>query len=700
MTWTPKTFTATWDTELRLRIDGHDVTYFRGIPVGIGGYQLQEPYAFGPADFTLPQVTPFEVASFGHGSLKWLRHGATCVLLPATNGEYGDPVWAGIITSIQTTGGGIALHCDGQMSGRLALMDKQPPVFSWKKDLGLQVYDAVLQAGISLRPYLGVKTGIDTYAMGGGSDQLSHLNDLLAQAVTDDGQQYTVARRDTGHGYVMRLKDLSTVHATVFLGAAGVELDVTRDIAEEPNRLWGTGTDPTGQKITNAVIPNLFNSEAAQYPFNDGRSFGLGTTDADTDTGAGVRALQAKLVGMAFMTRREAMEHVYESDTEDAVISLQRRANLPRTGVVNQATWRALFNETVTGRTLYGARVLPMAQAPEVQRYFLTSNGSVDVANPAYDPRVVPVDRTIDHGGGVWKEQMLRWSGRLLDRIHDGKNWTGTLNLNGADLFEGNVGPNTANPVPLSRLDLREGWNVKVVGFDGDTLFHVSGVNVGEDRSVSLAIDTHGRDLLTVGQIIARNKESRRSMAREFIHSVRRPNAMDTMVVSNELFGRIDDWTLKGNKWNRVTVPAGQAGTIDRVRLHLRDSKAEFVACASVRSIGPGRMNAIAGSNPLDKDSKWSKGHTQHRLKNEYLFLYTAGQASQPLGYYPRAKIGDDNKATGAPITGDWEDDAGFAFRTFREDRVSGVMYLYIYPDRDTVLQSGKVFYVNQSEGA
>lgn len=698
MTWAAKEFRATWADEIRLRVNGRDVTYFRDVPTDIGGYQLQEPYAFGPADFTFPQITQFEVGRFGTGKLRWLHHGAPCELVPVLDGEYGDRLWAGFITSIQAGPDGVGVHCDGRLSGRLSVQDKQPPVFAWKKDLGVQVYDTVLQADISLHPYLGARTGIDTYAVGGGSDQLSHLNDLLSQAVTDDGRQWTVARAATGRRFVMTLKDTSTVHATVFLGAAGVELDVTRDMTEEPNRIWGTGTDPTGQKITNAVIPNLFSGEAAEYPYNDGRSFGIGTEDADTDTGAGISALQRKLVGMAFMTRREAAEHVYEQDTADAVRALQRRAGLARTGRVNPATWRALFNVRTTGRTLYGAHVLPMAQAPEVQRFLLTSNGSIDVANPDYDRRVIPVDRTIDHGGGVWKEQMLRWSDKLLDRLQSGANWVGTLNLAG-DLFAGNVGPNTSAPVPLSRLALREGQNVKVVGFDGDTVFHVSGINVGGDRSVSLAVDTHGRDLLTVGAIIARNKESRRSAAREFITSVRRPNAMDTMVVSNELFGRVEDWPLQGGKWNRLMIPCGQSGTIDRVRLHF-DAPAEFVAGVSVWRLGPGRLNAVAGSNPLDKDSKWSKGHTQHRLKESYLFLYSAGQATQPLGYYPRAKTGDDNKATGAPITGKWEDDAGFAFRTFHDDRVSGVLYLYVFPDRDTVLQGGKVFYVNITEGA
>jgi hypothetical protein len=423
VTWTPRVFHGTWNGDVRLRVSGRDVTYFRGVATQIEGYQLQEPYAFGPADFTFPQVTQFEVAKFGDpGKLHWLRHGAVCELVTVTDGAYGERLWAGIITSIQAGPGGTGVHCDGLLSGRLAVQDKQPPVFTWKKDLGLQVYDTVLHAGISLTPYLGVRTGIDTYAVGGGADQLSHLNDLLAQAVTNGGNQYTIARAGNGRRFVMRLKDLTTVHATVFLGAAGVDLDVTRDVAEEPNRIWGTGTDPSGQKITNAVIPNLFAGEAAQYPYSDGRSFGLGTEDADTDTGAGVSALQRKLVGMAFMTRREAAEHTYDQDTADAVRALQRRAGLARTGTVNPATWRALFNITATGRTLYGARVLPMAELPQVQRWQLTSNGSIDVANPAYDPHVLPVDRTIDHGGACGRNRCTPgptscWTGYTTARI-------------------------------------------------------------------------------------------------------------------------------------------------------------------------------------------------------------------------------------------------------------------------------------------
>jgi peptidoglycan hydrolase-like protein with peptidoglycan-binding domain len=703
VTWEPTVYRDIWATDLRLVIDGKDVTYYRETLAQVGGYQLQEPYAFGPADFAFPQVTIFEVDKHGIGSLGWLRHGARAALRPIIDGAYGDPVWAGVVTSIQATNDGTNVHCDGDVSGRLALRDKQPPVFSFRKDFGLIAFDALLACGVRMLPYLGPHTGIERFNVGGGTDYLSDVNELLASALTADGGQWTIARQATGRRYEMRLKDTTTIDASVFLGAYGVTLDVTRDVAEEPTTFYGYGTDPTGQKITNARISNLFEGPPADYPFTGGTPFGLGTTDADTDTGAGMYAMLRKLVGMGYLSRAEAADSLYDADTVDAVQALQRDAGLTASGTMNPATWNALFNVTVTGRSLYGARVFPMAQLSAVRRFHYTANGSVDTANPNWDPTRMPVDRTVDHGGGVWKQHMMRFSQRLLAQTHDEKNWVGVLNLDGADVFTGNVGPATVDPTPMSRLDLREGQNIKVVGFDGAyTLFHISGINVGSDRNLSCAVDTRARDLLTLGQIIERNKVSRASPSRDFKQSIRRPNALNTMVVSNELFGLVDEWPLAGNRWNRVLVPCGQSGSIDRVRVHLRDEKVPFVMGVTVRNISPSRMDAIAGSNPLDTDSKWKKEHVQNRLKNSYLFLYTAGQATQPLGYYPRRHRGDNDVVTDAPVTGSWEDDAGFAFRTFYSEanQVSGVLYVLIYVPESCVLKAGKLLWVNHAEGA
>ena len=59
----------------RLVIGGQDVTRFRDVPAQIGGYQLQEPYGYGPADFSFPQITSLEVDAWGTGDLSWFDIG-------------------------------------------------------------------------------------------------------------------------------------------------------------------------------------------------------------------------------------------------------------------------------------------------------------------------------------------------------------------------------------------------------------------------------------------------------------------------------------------------------------------------------------------------------------------------------------------------------------------------------------------------
>lgn len=719
----PSTFRDVHADSERLYIGGKDVTAFRGRLAQIGSYQLQEPFAFGPAEFSLPQVTAFEVDKMGrHGSLSWLRKGARVELVPVTNGDRGRAIWRGFIARRSVSSDeGITLHCDGELSGRLATRILPATVNARQRDLGVVLYDLVLAgARISMTPYLGPKTGIIIDDFRGGGEALSLVNDLLSRALIEGGGQWTIGRGSSSNRFVVHRKDTTTVHATVFLGAPGVSLDVEDDIQEEPTHAWGTGTDPRGQKWVNAFYPNLVRGPAAPYPFHDGRSFGIGTTDAQTDTKGGIFVMHRKLIGHGWMTRAEGHAgSPYDGDTADAVQVVQRLAGLPRTGVMDTATWRALFNVSITGRSIQGAQILPLAVLDGADRFIRTANGSPAAQNPQWDRSIVPVDITVDHGN-AWKSEAVKWSRRLLERIQHEKNWVGTLSLNGVDVFEGDVSADTprGDLVPMSRSRLAAGMNIKVAHFAGtSTLFHISGINVDGDRNARLAIDTRARDLLTVGAIIARHKESRRNPAREFIREHRRGAAFDNMVIWNEVCGVLDmDMKLQGGHWNHVIIPAGQSGTIERVRVHLRDSRAKFVMGISAFSLSEKRMHHIAGdpfeAGPAHLDPqaeafapKWAQGWVQHRLKNRHMFLYTVGSREQPCGYYPRIHTGADNKHTNAPITGDWEDDAGFAFRTFafdqgRQKTQSGVLHLWIYPDRDTHLQSGQILYANQTEGA
>src|SRR6185312_9584648 len=103
--------------------------------------------------------------------------------------------------------------------------------------------------------------------------------------------------------------------------------------------------------------------------------FGEGTTDADTDSGDGVSVMVAKLAGTDYLARKDRPGG-YDDDAVAAVKALQDDAGLSETGVMNPATWRALFDLDVTGVSLKNAHIAPLAQSPKVHKWNQTANGS------------------------------------------------------------------------------------------------------------------------------------------------------------------------------------------------------------------------------------------------------------------------------------------------------------------------------------
>ena len=75
----------------------------------------------------------------------------------------------------------------------------------------------------------------------------------------------------------------------------------------------------------------------------------------------------------------------FDADTEEAVQALQDDAGLAETGVVNSATWDALFDLDDTGLSLRAAYTAPLAQLSAVRKWNYTSNGSKASMNDGYD---------------------------------------------------------------------------------------------------------------------------------------------------------------------------------------------------------------------------------------------------------------------------------------------------------------------------
>lgn len=758
-------FGGVWGS-FRLIVGGKDVTYFRDVPAQIGGYQLTEPYGYGPADFALPQLTPFEVDSWGVAGtgLKWMGNGKPVKLLQVDgDGTLVRTVWEGLVTASEVTTAGVWLHCDGKASGRFAMRAKLPELFAVRHPVGRKIYAAFQQINLLLTPYLGGLIGDTVDGRGYSGSYLDYVDGLLSQTIDTDGTQYTVMPHANGTWH-LGLKDTTTVDCTAHYGAAGVDIDLTDDLTEAPNTVYGSGVAPDGLVWVNGRYPGLIQGAAPDYPMDDDSAFGEGTHDGDTDSGDGITVMVQKLIGMGYVSRVDRPGG-YDSDVTSAIEELQDDAGLTVNGNMNPNTWDALFDEGVTGFSLAQAFVQPLAQKPAVKKWLRTANGSLAGRNPDWNPAIPQVDFAVDHGTGVEKSRARRYSQGVIHRA-EGKNWAGTVILT-SDVFAG-VHAYGDDPTPMSRLDVNAGMNLRLRNFDSGTLFHIAVVNVSSDTSVTLGVDTQARDAATLGEVIARRIESRQNPARQWKRqhlagaNVRH---VEFSEVGGLVFNKI---VCPGNEWTVFPVIAGQAGSVGRVRIQTTDADAAFCVAITAQKVSPsfwhskignplagvalddislndggqdyvsppdvvisggGGSGATAtatvpddgggvtsltltdggggyvapasvsfsggggtgakGSTSLTLPTPWETAKLAKTIDTERALLYAAGTPDQPCGYQPGSLTNRKGLISGDAITGLLLDDAGFDYHTFAQP----VVYVAIYPDRDTVIKPQRVLW-------
>lgn len=688
----------------RILVGGKDISFLRGFRTPCPDYSLIEPLMYGPGRLTLPQVNPlFE--QVGAGALRWLAKGSPVVVqrVNAAN-EVVATDYVGFIADWDVDGNAFTADLGGEASGRAAMLDRQPPLWRARRDGGAWAYDTVHgDLGLRFEPRLGPTTGIKIASLGGMS-QLDYLNNLCAQMTTTAGNQWTIMPGGD-RAYRMQLKDRTTIDATVYFGDQRTKPNLHSDVAEEPNRIFVTGTTPSGQKVKFGVYPGLRQGEPPAYPFNDNRTFGIGTEDADTDTGDGVSAMVWKLQQAGYLDRRDAPGG-YDDDVADAIERLQEDAGLNQSGVMGPSAWDALYDLDVTGWTFLWSKILPAAQRSKVKQWNRTSNGSLSSKNPDYDKHALVVDQTINMGTGFTRQQMRRWGrAELADAATD--NWIGTVDLGAMAVVRGEHTPGDvvlpADVMPGRAL--RPGMNVLAPLFHGGTLFHVSGVDVSNDgRTVVPSLDTRARDTMKVWEVIQRNRDSRRNPARAWVNQYRSSQiGKDGLVTWDEIGGTIDDRVrLTGGTWNVFPVLAGQEGTVSRVRIQT-NPPTEFVMAITGRELPVQRWNHLV-PDPLgpvltvDGDevpTRWETDSVRERL-DDWFLLYAAGTNEQPCGWWPGHKTGSNGGPTLADVTGRHDDDASFGFRTFAEP----VLYVAVWPVDDCSVRPGRILWQQQEEGS
>lgn len=670
----------------RIVVDGLDISYFRGVATPIPSYTLMEPLLYGPGSLLLPQVVAcFE--TLGAGDLWWVHPGAAVQVQRVLDGVVVATDYKGIMISFNTSGNGLNIELGGEASGRAALRNRQVPIFPRVNDLGHQMADLIRDLNLPFYPSLGPVTGIEGLVFGGGS-HLDVLDEVIAKAWTRAGKQWTVMPNEISGIYTAYRKNTATVHGTVFADDTRTVADLTRDISEEPNRIYITGVTPQGKRVRFGVYPGLIQGPAPAFPGH----MQLG------DTGEGVRLLIGRLHAVGYLKLVD-VGGGYDSDVVAAVKNLQKDAGLNVTGEVNLNTWNALYDLTVTGLSLEWAHIEPAAQRSIVRPWDRSGSGTILRVNPDYDPNHLVRDRNIDLGTGFDRSQMKEFA---LTELYDSNdpNWVGTIFFGTGALLVGNVavGSTISAANLMDARALRPGMNVYLPLFDGGTFVHVSSCEVDAEGGVSASVDTRARSAMEVWEVIARNTESRNDPARK-ANRKRRSSTIqkDSIGEWDEIGGLLGNDVLLEKGWNVFPVVAAMEGTIAKIRLVIQPER-EFACAVFGDKVGPNYLNGLIPRPLTAAGTKmW---HSKRDELQEHEFLYAAGTNEDPCGYYPGKRHtkerqveetnpdydpsadanntgSDDTKIqtvtiteTYGNVTGRHVDEAGFAYRSVDRTQV------------------------------
>jgi hypothetical protein len=676
----------------RIVVGGTDVTYFRDVQTPMPTYGLVSPLRYGSGQITFPQVhAAYERP--GYGELSWLRKFAPVKIQRVdSGGTVLATDYVGFISDYQHQGRTLTCTLGGEATGLAAMVDRPVPVFANVHDIGSLVQQTI-RTSLRLATVNTPTTGIrlqDT----GGMPVLDFLTETLAKSTTKDGKQWTVRPTATGR-YKMEQKDTATVRASVYIDGFRVVEDLHRDFTEEPNRVYAQGVGPDGLRNRFAIYPGLAQAGDIGFP----------GTLSPGDAGTAVTQMLWRLFTMGYLDdspNDETWTTAADDPITGAIKDLQADAGLSQTGVVNAATWRALFNPDVTGYSLKRSQIVPAAQRSFTKFYLTDATGNIIGRNPAYLRNKPYVDVSVDMGTGFTRHQMAQWARQEL-ADDNAANWVGTVTVTMGAVINGTHNP--GDPLDTSDvLDARAihpGDNLWLPNWDDGTLVHVSGVNVSA-TSVEFAVDTRARDTMKVWQVISRNRESRKSPARQWIAQNRRSHVRDDTgaFYDGATFGKVPRTFCPADTTTVIPTPAGRSGILQTIDIQTTDSQAKFILSAWGRQVDGDWVDRKLGDpvfGDLADTTFYDRVQADTKTWQDARGLVEVwGQNTQPGGYWPRQHTNAAGTVTDAPITGQFRFTAGAPYLCQHEP----VLWIAIRPDRNCWVEGGRVLELLLDDGA
>lgn len=689
----------------RIVVGGVDITNFRDKRTPRVAFKLIEPFGYGSAVLNVPQVHPHvESGNYGTGDLSWVREGQI-VKVQACDPDTGAVLWTryrGRTTAPPSDGTALTWTVGGLVVGWAETRNRQVPARRDVRDLGWWAWAAIQRTGdypgSGFTPQFGPTTGIEI-AGAGGMTQLAWMQQLCSLSTTAAGDQWTIMPTTRGgKTFEMRLKDRTTKHYSVYVDGVTVQQNLERSEWFNTYFMTGIDTDDNGdlRYWDGLVLPGVEGEEdPPDYP---------GQLQSG-DTGENVVVLNFRLAHVGLL-EAEVPPGQFTAETVEAVEAVQEAADLPVTGIVNAKTWDALWDKGTMPWSLVGARIEPMVQDKRVRKWSVSPNGSYLAPSPNYDPTIQRRDRNVDFGVGVTRRRARQWARGEMKRV-DEHNRMGTITLRGSGVIAGvhNVGdPAPAASAIVSAADIEAGKNLWLPNFEGGTLVHISEVDVqpGPDYdTVTLTVDTGYRDATELAEIKARNAESRRHPAREWVNEQRGSRTQrDTGTPPYHWkAGRLwRNWTVPANTWTVIPVFMGYAGTVSKLRIETENGLGVFCSAIFRQRVTRKLLNARVGNpfgvNADTGETVWSDPKMADFYSNR-LLMYAHGNEEEPGGYWPRRHTNRNGGTTTHPITGVWQDDASFGYFTGEVP----ALYLAVFSDRDTTVKRGRVMWAQLDMG-
>lgn len=616
----------------RVVINGEDMTYYRGVPVIIEEMADADPFGDQILNLRFPQITPFEdfrdvIPEYAEVRVERIDENEQVV---------GLPLWEGLVigdsTSESSDQSGVGIECLGALY-YLDFRLTTPLFVRIYEDIGHHIYNSmnlmIQTNGSNLALINKADTGLVSAQFSIGEKWLSeYYQGLLGSLQESTTSQWSIYCQ--GRVPEMRVKDVETEDWQVHVGQPGVSVSIQQDLIV-PNTISGEGVSEENCSWRNSKYPSA-ETDSEIWP---GYYLTVGSTDGTTD--GAVSRWQERMYNAGWHVWPTTEFSIWD---EVATRRLQEFAGITVDGIVGPQTWAATFDPGGNAADVYSAFIQPLYLKPEVNLVRWAADGSIIGLNPDFDISVPRIERYINYGTNTPKSTAMISAEYQVVHEWDEKGWFGTITLD-------------IDPEVGSRWSIRSGENIVLRGWRGqDVLFHIARVSKNiEQGSVTLTVDSKARDLLTIAQLLERNRKAKEDPASRLTFGRRSSQTVeDRQPVwdCESRAGLIPTHGVQAGLWSVRRVAAAEFGEI--VATEFRTFPVSRLAVGVFDR--PIYANTLGNHGNPEDDNFWES------MPDEWGLLIGWGGEGQMGGYYPGRDSDSD------PVTGVLRDMASWYYHT------------------------------------